>query len=87
MEDTTPKKTPRLMPREMLKDLFDLVSLHKEEYPDLYHYLALTWSACHYNSTLYACNVTGMTMTQRHLSFFEKEYEDFLQKEIEKGNI
>jgi hypothetical protein len=87
MEDTTPNKTPRMMPREMLKDLFDLVSLHKENYPDLYHYLALTWTACHYNSTLYTGNVTGMVMMQQHLRYFEKEYEDFLQKEVERGNI
>ena len=87
MEDTTPKKTPRMMSREMLKDLFDLVSQHKEEYPDLYHYLALTWTSCHYNSTLYTGNITGMTIMQQHLRYFEKEYEDFLQKEIEKGNI
>ena len=87
MEDTTPKKTPRMMPREMLKDLFDLVSQHKEEYPDLYHYLSLTWTACHYDSTLYAGNVTGMTIMQKHLQYFEKEYEDFLQKEIRRGNI
>jgi hypothetical protein len=87
MEDTNSKKVPRMMSREMLKDLMDLVSPHKEEYPELYNYLMLTWTACKYNSTLYACNITGMTMTQRHLSFFEPEYVEFLQKELDKGNL
>lgn len=87
MEDTNFKKVPRMMSREMLKDLIDLVSLHKDQYPELYSYLMLTWTACKYNSTLYACNITGMTMTQRHLSFFESEYVEFLQKELDKGNL
>jgi hypothetical protein len=87
MEDTNFKKVPRMMSREMLKDLIDLISPHKDQYPELYNYLMLTWSSCHYNSTLYACNITGMTMTQRHLSFFESEYVQFLQKELDKGNL
>jgi len=77
----------RLMPREMLKDLIDLVSSHKEEYPELYRYLMLTWTACHYDSTLYTVNITGSIVMQKHLRDFEKEYEDFLDKEIDKGNI
>ena len=76
-----------MMPRKMLKDLLDIVAQCKDEYPELYHYLSLTWTACHYDSTLYAGNVTGMTMMQQHLRYFEKEYEDFLKKEIERGNM
>lgn len=86
MEDTNSKKVPRMMSREMLKDLIDIVYPHKDQYQDLWHYLMLTWTACRYDSTLYACNITGMTMTQRHLSFFEKEYVEFLHKEILNGN-
>lgn len=62
-----------LMSREMLQELIDLVEPHKEEHPDLYDYLMLTWCSCHHNSTLYACNVTGMTMMQRHLSEFDEQ--------------
>jgi hypothetical protein len=87
MEDMKFNKVPRLMTREMLEDLVNLVKPHKEEYPELYNYLMLTWTACKYNSTLYACNVTGMIMCQRHLSFFEPEYIEFLQKEKDRGNI
>ena len=72
------------MNREMLRDLIDIVSPHKEEYPDLYEYLTITWTACHYNSTLYACNVTGMTICQRHLSEFDEEVIRFYKKEKEK---
>lgn len=74
------------MSRQMLKDLIDLISPHKDQYPDLWNYLMLTWTSCKYDSTLYACNITGMTMTQRHRSFFDKEYVDFLDKEILRGN-
>jgi hypothetical protein len=87
MEDTKFNKVPRLMSREMLEDLVNLVKPHKEEYPELYNYLMLTWSSCHYDSTLYACNITGMTMTQRHLSFFDDECIRFLKKEINNGKI
>ena len=72
----------RLMSREMLKELIDLVELHKEEHPDLYKYLSITWTACHYNSTLYACNVDGMTVMQRHLSEFDSDIIRFYESEI-----
>ena len=70
------------MSREMLKELIDLVELHKEEHPDLYKYLSITWTACHYNSTLYACNVDGMTVMQRHLSEFDSDIIRFYESEI-----
>ena len=70
------------MSREMLKELIDLVELHKEEHPDLYKYLSITWTACHYNSTLYACNVDGMTVMQRHSSEFDSDIIRFYESEI-----
>ena len=63
----------RLMSREMLQELISLVEPHKEEHSDLYDYLMLTWTSCHYNSTLYACNVDGMIIMQRHLSEFDEQ--------------
>ena len=63
----------RLMSREMLRELIDIIEPHKEEHPDLYDYLMLTWTSCHHDSTLYACNVTGMIMLQRHLSEFDEQ--------------
>lgn len=75
------------MSREMLKDLIDLVTPHKKEYPDLYKYLMLTWTASHYNSTLIAANVTGLIMLQRHFSVFDEECVRFLNKEINSGKI
>lgn len=73
------------MSREMLRELIDLVEPYKQEHLDLYEYLMMTWTACHYNSTLYACNVTGMTICQKHLSEFDDEIVRFYNKEREKG--
>lgn len=87
MEDTKFNKVPRLMSREMLEDLISLVKPHKDQYPDLWNYLMLTWTSCKYDSTLYACNITGMTIMQRHLSTFDDESVRFLQKEIDKGSV
>jgi hypothetical protein len=75
----------RLMSREMLRQLIDIVEPQKDKYPDLYKYLTITWTACHYNSTLYACNVDGMTMMQRHLSEFEPDIMRFYESEMNKS--
>jgi len=72
----------RLMSREMLRELIDLVEPHKYDHPELYKYLMITWTACRYDSTLYACNVTGSIMLQRHLSEFEDEIIRFYEKEM-----
>ena len=72
------------MSREMLQDLIDIVKPHKKSYPELYEYLMITWTACHYDSTLYACNLTGSIMLQHHLSEFEPEIMRFYEKEIAK---
>lgn len=72
----------RLMSREMLRDLIDLVEPHKNKHPDLYDYLMLTWTSCNYNSTLYACNVDGMTIMQRHLSEFNEQDLRLYSKEL-----
>jgi len=61
------------MSREMLWELILLVKPHKEEHSELYDYLMLTWTSCHHNSTLYACNVTGSIMLQKHLSEFDEQ--------------
>jgi flavorubredoxin len=45
----------------------------------------ITWTACHYDSTLYSCNVTGMTICQHHLSTFDDEVMRFYEKEKQKG--
>jgi hypothetical protein len=68
----------------MLRELIDLVEPHKEEHPDLYKYLMITWTACRYDSSLYSCNVTGMTIMQRHLSEFDDEVMRFYEKEMAK---
>ena len=70
------------MSREMLRELIDLVEPHKEEHLDLYDYLMLTWTSCHYDSTLYACNVTGSIMLQKHLSEFNEQDWRLYHKEI-----
>jgi hypothetical protein len=75
----------RLMSREMLRELIDLVERHEEEHLELYKYLTITWTACHYNSTLYACNVDGMTVMQRHLSEFEPDIMRFYESEMDKS--
>lgn len=75
----------RLMSREMLKELIEIVEPHKEEHPEIYEYLMITWTACKYNSTLYACNVTGMTVMQSHLQHFDEEIMRYFKKEMEKG--
>jgi hypothetical protein len=75
----------RLMSREMLRQLIDIVEPQKDQYPDLYKYLTITWTACHYNSTLYACNVDGMTVMQRHLSEFEPDIMRFYESEMDKS--
>ena len=74
----------RLMSREMLRELIDLVEPHKYDYPELYKYLMITWTACRYDSTLYACNVTGSIMLQKHLNEFEDEIIRFYEKEMAK---
>jgi hypothetical protein len=61
----------RLMSRQMLEELISLVEPHKEEHSELYKYLMLTWTSCHYDSTLYACNLSGATCLQWHLSEFK----------------
>ena len=72
----------RLMSREMLRELIDLVEPHKEKHPDLYDYLMLTWTSCHHDSTLYACNVTGSIILQKHLSEFDEQDWRHYHKEI-----
>ena len=74
----------RLMSREMLRELIDLVEPHKYDHPELYKYLMITWTACRYNSTLYACNVDGMVVMQRHLAEFEPDIIRFYESEIDK---
>lgn len=61
----------RLMSREMLSELISIVEPQKEEHSELYDYLMHTWTACHYNSTLYACNLDGAICLQWHLSEFK----------------
>jgi hypothetical protein len=73
----------RLMSREMLRELIDLVEPHKNKYPDLYDYLMLTWTSCYHNSTLYACNIDGMTIMQRHLSEFDEQDWRLYSKELD----
>lgn len=72
-----------MMSREMLQELISLVEPHKEDHPELYKYLMITWTACRYDSTLYACNITGSIMLQKHLSEFEDETIRFYEKEAE----
>ena len=74
----------RLMSREMLQELINLVEPHKHDHSELYRYLMLTWTACRYDSSLYACNVTGSIMLQKHLSEFEDEIVRFYEKEMAK---
>jgi hypothetical protein len=69
----------------MLQELINLIEPHKDEHSELYEYLTITWTACHYNSTLYACNVDGAIIMQKHLSEFDKEIIRFYEKEKEKG--
>lgn len=71
------------MSREMLQELISLVEPHKEDHKELYKYLTITWTACRYNSTLYACNVDGMIISQRHLSEFEPDIIRFYECEME----
>ena len=73
------------MSREMLRELIDLVEPHKEKHVKLYEYLTITWTACNYNSTLYACNVDGAIIMQKHLSEFDKNIIKFYQEEKKKG--
>ena len=73
----------RLMSREMLRELLILVEPHKEKHPDLYAYLATTWTACKYNSTLYAMNVTGAIVGQYHLQEFDESIETFYRHELD----
>ena len=68
----------------MLQELIDLVTPHKEEHSELYDYLMLTWTSCHHDSTLYACNVTGSIILQRHLSEFDEQDWRLYHKEIDK---
>ena len=75
----------RLMSREMLKELITLVEPHKESHSELYEYLTMTWTACHYNSTLYACNVSGAVCLQQHLSDFDADIVSYYEKEKSKG--
>ena len=75
----------RLMSREMLKELITLIEPHKNSHSELYEYLTMTWTACHYNSTLYACNVSGATCLQYHLSDFDKDIVSYYEKEKERG--
>lgn len=70
------------MSREMLKELIDLVEPHRHDHPELYKYLMITWTACKYDSSLYACNVTGSIMLQKHLKEFEDEIMKFYEKEM-----
>jgi hypothetical protein len=69
----------------MLQDLIHLVEPHQNEYPELYEYLMMTWTSCHYDSTLYACSLTGSIMLQKHLTVFDDENVRFYQKERQKG--
>jgi hypothetical protein len=41
----------RLMSREMLRELISLIEPHKDNHQELYEYLMITWTACHYDST------------------------------------
>jgi aspartyl/asparaginyl beta-hydroxylase (cupin superfamily) len=66
----------------MLQELISLVEPHKQDHPELYKYLMITWTACRYDSTLYACNITGSIMLQKHLSEFEDETIRFYDKEM-----
>jgi flavorubredoxin len=75
----------RLMSREMLRELISLIEPHKDNHQELYEYLMITWTACHYDSTLYSCNVTGMTVCQYHLSTFDDEVMRFYEKEKQKN--
>ena len=75
----------RLMSREMLRQLIDIVEPHKEEHLELYKYLTITWTACHYDSTLYACNVSGAICLQRHLSEFEPDIMRFYESEMDRS--
>jgi hypothetical protein len=75
----------RLMSREMLKELINLVDTHKCDHPELYEYLMLTWTSCHYDSSLYACNITGSTILQRHLSEFDEQDWRLYNKEKHKN--
>jgi hypothetical protein len=75
----------RLMSREMLKDLILLVEPHKDNHQEIYEYLMMTWTSCHYDSTLYACSLTGSIMLQKHLTDFDEENIRFYQKEKENG--
>lgn len=73
------------MSREMLKDLIFLVEPHKDSHQHLYEYLMMTWVACRYNSTLYACNVDGAIVLQNHLSEFGDDILRFYDKERKTG--
>jgi hypothetical protein len=75
----------RLMSREMLRELITLIEPHKDSHSELYEYLMITWTSCHYNSTLYACNVSGATCLQYHLSEFDEDIMNFYKKEQSKG--
>ena len=75
----------RLMSREMLGELIDLIKPHKDNHSKLYEYLMITWTACHYNSTLYACNIDGAICLQRHLTKFEQDIIEYYQKEKNNG--
>jgi hypothetical protein len=69
----------------MLGELINLIKPHKEDHPKLYEYLMITWTACHYNSTLYACNIDGAICLQQHLREFEQDIIEYYQKENNKG--
>ena len=73
------------MIREMLKELIDIVKQYKNDHPELYKYLTVTYTACKYDSTLYACNLTGSIMLQRHLQEFEPDILRFYENEINKN--
>ena len=75
----------RLMSREMLGELIDLIKPHKDNHSKLYEYLMITWTACHYNSTLYACNIDGAICLQQHLRKFEQDIIEYYQKEKNNG--
>jgi len=75
----------RLMSLEMLDELIDLIKPHKENHSKLYEYLMITWTACHYNSTLYACNIDGAVCLQQHLREFEQDIIRYYQKEANNG--
>jgi len=69
----------------MLKELINLVDTHKCDHPELYEYLMLTWTSCHYDSSLYVCNITGSTILQRHLSEFDEQDWRLCNKEKHKN--